>query len=171
MPGKAAKIQVTERQFELLEEIVASRTAAVRLVQRAQIVLLAFAKRNNEEVGEIVGLNPQQVSVWRKRWKADWQRLISIECSESRTVLKNEIEALLSDQPRKGRGSKFSPEQQAAIVAIACEDPDDESERPVSQFTLREIADEAVKRNIVPSISRTCVSTFLKSDRRTAASK
>ena len=33
MPGKAAKIQVTERLFALLEEIVASRTAAVRLVQ------------------------------------------------------------------------------------------------------------------------------------------
>ena len=58
MPGKAAKIQVTERQFEILEEIVACRTAAVRLVQRAKIILLAFAKHNNEEVGEIVGLNP-----------------------------------------------------------------------------------------------------------------
>jgi len=170
MPGKAAKIQITERQNELLEEIVASRTAAVRLVQRAQIILLAFQKRNNEEVGEIVGLNPQQVSVWRKRWKADWERLISIECSESRSVLKLEIESLLADQPRKGRTPTFSPEQQAAIVALACEDPDDESERPIAQFTLREIADEAVKRDIVPSISRSRVSAFLKSGRCSAAS-
>ena len=58
MPGKAAKFQVTERQFEILEEILASRPAAVRLVQRAKIVLLGFAKHNNEEIGEIVGLNP-----------------------------------------------------------------------------------------------------------------
>ena len=58
MPGKAAKVQITERQMELLEEIVASRTAGVRLVQRAQIVLLAFRKHDNEEVGELVGLNP-----------------------------------------------------------------------------------------------------------------
>ena len=64
MPGKAAKIQVTERQLELLEEIAACRTAPVRLVQRAKIVLLAFAKNNNQEVGQVVGLNPQQVSVW-----------------------------------------------------------------------------------------------------------
>jgi hypothetical protein len=171
MPGKAAKVQVTERQMELLEEIVASRTAAVRLVQRAQIVLLAFRKHNNEEVGELVGLNPQQVSVWRKRWKADWERLIAVECNESRAVLKNEIESLLTDQPRKGRTPTFSSEQQAAIVALACEDPDDESERPISQFTLREIAEEAVKRNIVPSISRSCVGSFLKSRRRTTASQ
>ena len=171
MPGKAAKILVTERQMELLVEIVASRTASVRLVQRAQIVLLAFQKRKNEEVGELVGLNPQQVSTWRKRWKADWERLISVECTESRSVLKKEIESLLADQPRKGRTPTFSPEQQAAIVALACEDPGDESERPISQFTLREIADEAVKRNIVPSISRSCVSAFLKSSRCAAASQ
>ena len=107
MPGKAARIQVTERQMELLEEIVASRTAAVRLAQRAQIVLLAFQKHNNEEVGELVGLNPQQVSVWRKRWKADWERLISVECNESRSVLKSKIESLLADQPRKGRTPTF----------------------------------------------------------------
>ena len=171
MPGKAAKIQVTERQFEILEEIVASRTAAVRLVQRAKIVLLAFAKHNNEEVGEIVGLNQQQASVWRKRWRDDWQRLISIECNEPRSVLKSEIQTLLADKPRKGRASKFTPEQQAAIVAIACENPDEESERPIAQFTVREIADEAVKREIVPSISRTAVWAFLKSDRCSAASK
>lgn len=171
MPGKAAKIQLSERQMELLEEIVASRTAQVRLVQRAQIILLAFQKRNNEEIGEVVGLNPQQVSVWRKRWKADWDRLIAVECSERKSVLKSEIETLLSDQPRKGRTPTFSAEQQAAIVALACEDPDEASERPISQFTAREIADEAVKRNIVPSISRSRVSAFLKSSRRPAPSK
>ncbi len=32
-----------------------------------QIVLRAFQKHNNEEVGELVRLNPQQVSVWRNR--------------------------------------------------------------------------------------------------------
>ena len=170
MPGKAAKVVVTERQLELLEEIVASRTAQVRLVQRAKIILLAFQKHNNEEIGEIVGLNPQQVSVWRKRWKADWERLIQVECNETRAVLKNEIEKLLADLQRKGRTPTFTPEQQAAIVALACEDPDGESDRPISQFTHREVADEAIKRNIVPSISKSRVGAFLKSSRSAAAS-
>lgn len=171
MPGKAAKIVVTERQMEVLEEIVASRTAQVRLVQRAKIILLAFEKHNNEEVSEVVGLNPQQVSVWRKRWKSDWQRLIQVECSETRSVLKGEIENLLADQPRKGRTPTFTPEQQAAIVAIACEDPDEDSERPISQFSHREIADEATKRKIVPGISKSQVGAFLKSSRCATASK
>ena len=123
MPGKAAKIQVTERQLEILHEIVASRTAPVRLVQRAKIVLLAFAKHNNEEIGEHVGLNPQQASVWRKRWRDDWSRIILVECNEPRSSLQKEIETLFADQPRKGRTSKFTTEQQASIVAIACENP------------------------------------------------
>jgi putative transposase len=49
------------------------------------------------------------------------------------------------------------------IVAIACVSPDEESGRPISQFTQREIADEAVKRNIVDSISVSRVGAFLKS--------
>lgn len=169
MPGTAAKVTVTETQLEILEEIVASRTAAVRLVQRAHIVVLAFGKRNNEQISEIVGLNPQQVSVWRKRWKNDWERLIQVECSESKTVLRREIEKLLSDRPGRGCKPSFTPEQQATIVSIACENPEAESERPISQFTHREIAEEAIKRGIVESISPSCVGAFLKSGRRAAA--
>ncbi|MCA9165970.1 MAG: helix-turn-helix domain-containing protein, partial [Planctomycetales bacterium] len=107
MPGKAARIEVTERQYELLEKIVASRTASVRLVQRAKIVLLAFKRLNNEEIGELVELNPQQVSVWRKRWRDDWQRLISVECTESLGELKKQIEQLFADRPRSGKASRF----------------------------------------------------------------
>ena len=170
MPGTAAKVTVTEKQLEILEEIAASRTAAVRLVQRAGIILLAFAKRNNEQISAEVDLNPLQVGLWRRRWRDDWQRLIQVECTESRTNLRREIESLLSDRPGRGRKSSYTPEQQAAIVAIACEEPD-QSERPISQYTHREIADEAIRRGVVASVSRTTVGTFLKSGRPSAAPK
>lgn len=163
MPGTAAKVVITERHMEVLESIVASRTASVRLVQRAQIILLAFEKKNNEVIGEIVGLNPQQVSVWRRRWKANLDHLIHVECSDTKAALQRAIETVLADLPRKGRDSKFTTEQQAAIVAIACEDPDEESGRPISHWTNQEIADEAVEREIVPTISASRVRAFLKS--------
>ncbi len=38
------------------------------------------------------------------------------------------------------------------IIAIACEDPE-KSERPISHWSAQEIADEAIKRNIVLQIS------------------
>ena len=123
------------------------------------------------EFCKIAGPNPQQASAWRKRWGDGTQRLISIEFNEPRSVLKNEIDTLLKDKARIGRASKFTPEQQAAIVAIACENPDDESVHQISQFTVGEIADEIVKREIVPSISRTAVWPFLKLGRCSATPK
>ena len=83
MPGTAAKVRLTERQMEVLETIVASKTAAVRLVQRAQIILLAFQKKNNQTISDLVDLNPLQVGVWRKRWKQKWEHLIQVECTET----------------------------------------------------------------------------------------
>ena len=146
MPGKAAKVTITERQMEVLEEIAASRTA-------------------------VVDLNPLQVGRWRRRWQADWERLIQVECSESKATLRRAIELLLSDRPGRGRKPSFTSEQQAAIVAIACEDPDQTSDRPISHFTRREIADEAIRRGVVETISPTTVGAFLKSDGRSAASQ
>ena len=102
MPGTAAKVFFTEVQMEMLEEIVASRTASVRLVQRAQIVLLAYQKRNNEQIGEVVDLNPQQVSVWRKRWKAKQDYLIEVECGDTRAALRRAIRASSMNPSSKG---------------------------------------------------------------------
>ncbi len=150
MPGTAAKILLGAVQMKILESMVTSRTVAVRLAQRAQIVLLGFDKKNNEFISEIVGLNPQQVGLWRRRWKARFDELVEVECNQTRAALERAVAKVPSDQPRKGRGSTFSTEQQAAIVAIACEAPDSESDRPSATWTAAEIADEAV--NVTLSI-------------------
>ena len=50
MPGKAAKVVITERQQSVLQEIAAARTSEVRMSQRARIILLAFEGLKNEEV-------------------------------------------------------------------------------------------------------------------------
>ena len=42
MPGKAAKITITERQQDILQTFSRSVTAASRLRQRASIIVLAF---------------------------------------------------------------------------------------------------------------------------------
>jgi putative transposase len=170
MPGKAAKVVFSERQMQVLEELANSRTEEFRLVQRAKIMLLAFQKRNNEQIGAVVDMNPQTVGAWRKRWKAKFEDLICIECNEPDDRLKATIRSLLSDLPRAGRKATFSTEQQAAVVGLACEKPDD-SERPISHWTHREIADEAIKRGLVSSISASRVGHFLKSGRRSSSPK
>ncbi len=54
----------------------------------------------------------------------------------------------------------FLSEQITQIIAIACEDPE-KSGRPISHWTAQEIADEAVKRNILGQISIRTVNRIL----------
>lgn len=160
MPGRAAKVVVTERQQEVLLEMSRSRTLARCLVQRATILLLAFAGKLNEEIAEQVGLGPTTVGVWRRRWAQDFSRLVLIECLEGPAALRQAIVQRLRDNPRSGAPGKFTAEQVAQIIALACEPPS-QSQRETTQWTARELADEAVKRQIVDSISPSQVSRYL----------
>jgi putative transposase len=66
----------------------------------------------------------------------------------------------LTDEQRPGAPETFTFEQFMQIMALACEAPG-ESQRPVSDWTPRELADEAVKRGIVTQISPRTVGRFL----------
>jgi hypothetical protein len=67
---------------------------------------------------------------------------------------------VLADEKRCGGPTKFTPEQVAAIIALACEPPAD-SGLPISHWTPPELAREAIKRGIVESISPRQVDRFL----------
>jgi transposase len=161
MPGKAAKITITERQQEILQTFSRSVTVASRLRQRATIIMLAFDGLLNEDIAERVGLTHRQVGRWRRRWANAWNQLIDIECRESRAVLRRAIEAVLTDEPRPGAPGKFTPEQVTQILAVACEPPE-KSGRPITHWTARELTDEVLQRGIVESISPSQVSRYLR---------
>jgi transposase len=161
MPGKTAKVTITERQLDILRSIADAPTASSQLRQRATIILRAFEKRGNREIATEVGLSRPQVSLWRRRWADAWGRLIRIECTESRAATRRAIEQTLGDEPRPGPPGKFTPEQVVRILAVACEPPE-KSGRPITHWTARELADEATKRGIVPSISPAQVGRYLR---------
>jgi len=77
---------------------------------------------------------------------------------------------MLTDQPRRGHPGKFSLEEIVQIIAVVCEIPATSS-RPVSYWTPRELADEVVKRKIVPEISPRSMGRFLKSSNVATTSK
>ena len=56
MPGRAAKITITERQQEILRRLGNSVTASSRLRQRAKIILLAFEGTDNQGIARDIGL-------------------------------------------------------------------------------------------------------------------
>ena len=55
----------------------------------------------------------------------------------------------------------MTPEQIVQIVALACEEPK-LSGRPINRWTLDELRDEVLKREIVPTISRSQIGRYLK---------
>jgi transposase len=71
------------------------------------------------------------------------------------------IKAVLSDEQRPGGPPKYTDEQVAAIVALACEDP---SKRglPFSHWTPGLLQREAIKLGITDNISVRQVGRFLK---------
>jgi hypothetical protein len=131
MPGSANKLRITERQQDVLKEISNSTTSAVRLVQRATVILLAFAGEDNQDIAKEVGFNRNAVAKWRRRWAKLWHKLILIECEQSRAGLRRAIEDALADAPRSGSPGIFTPEQVTQILALACEPPE-KSGRPIT---------------------------------------
>ena len=124
MPGKAAKVIITERQQQLLDEFSRSRSEPFFLRQRSTLILLAFSGLLNEQIAPLVDLERHQVGIWRARWVEAFDRLILVECLEPPPALRQAIRDLLADAARPGSPGKFTAEQLAQIFAVACEPPE-----------------------------------------------
>lgn len=170
MPGLAAKVVITERQQEVLQQMVCSRSSSQGLAHRARIILLAFEGLDNQQIAQRLECERHGVGTWRRRWQKAFERLVVIECLEKPSALREAIADVLGDLPRAGCGGTFTAGQITQILAVACEQPP-ESQRPVSHWTPRELADEVIKRGIVASISVRHVGRFLKDGGTSAAPK
>jgi transposase len=160
MPGTAAKVRVSEKQWAVLQEFSRSRTVAKGIVQRALILVRGVQGLLNEQIAVEVGLNRQQVGVWRQRWREAWDSLCVWECTEPHR-LREAILEVLADAPRSGSPGKVTAEQVAQILAVACESPK-LSGRPITRWTHRELRDEVIKRKIVASLSVAQVGRYLQ---------
>ncbi len=161
MPGKAAKVTLTERQCEVLLAIRDAASGSHHLRQRATIILLAFDGWRNTEIAVKVGLGQRFVGRWRRRWARGWDRLVGIECSEAKANLRQSIERILTDKPRSGARPKFTREQIAGILAVARESAEDSGVK-TTLWSAHGLAAEVVKRGIVPSISASQVRRYLR---------
>jgi len=160
MPGKAAKVTITEQQQKVLQELSRSRSEALTIVQRASIILLAFAGRRNEEISDEVGLERKQVGLWRRRWRDAWEALTRLECLEP-SRLRGAVRETLRDAPRSGAPGTFTADQITQILAVACEPPS-KSGRPITHWTQRELRMEVIKRRIVDEISESRIGHYLR---------
>src|SRR6266542_505226 len=143
----ADPVTVLPEQRDILERLTRTRSTPQQLALRARLILHAADGVAVRESARELGMWPKTVRYWRKRWR---------QAVEGQAVPER-----LADAPRSGAPAKFTPEQVCALVAMTCEKPS-ESERPISQWSQREIADEAMRRGLFSRISQRSVGRFLK---------
>ncbi len=162
---KALAVAVSVRQRGVLERLVRGRTTPQAVVTRARVVCAAVDGMSTRQIAQQWGLSRNTVQLWRERWGAAAGALRVAEeerggAPDDDRALAVAVRAVLADAPRPGAPPTFTPEQLCQIIAVACEPPGD-SGRPISQWTPRELADEAVARGIVKRISARTVGRFL----------
>jgi putative transposase len=166
-----ATIDLSNRQRALLDQLRQRQTAPQRLVRRVLIVLALADNPCLQTTARDLGLNRISVRLWRDRWLDAAEALAQAERDHlSDSQFLGLISGILDDAPRPGGPATFSPEQIVQIVAVACEPPE-ESGRPISHWTHRELADEVKKRQIVKDIAPRTVGRFLKTGRLAAPSQ
>ena len=140
-------VHLSESDQVELEQLVNQHNTPQQLALRARIILAAAAGLNHAQIKAHLQISLDMARLWRKRWLS----LVDGELSVSER---------LHDAERPGAPLRFSPEQQTALFALACEEPI-RSGRPISHWTARELADELIKRQIVVSISTRHVGRLL----------
>lgn len=169
MARKAPIPKLSELQKNILIGIVKCRDSAQHLVRRVRVVLLAAEGQNNKQIAPQVGLGVETVRTWRTRWNRQQEKIDAVEVDGNENTLQEFICAVvLADDPYNGKRGKYTPEQITQLYAIACTNPED-SGRPISHWSCRELAEEMVKRKIVESMPVSTVWDFLKSRRFEAA--
>src|SRR3990172_3561209 len=139
---KAQVLKLSEKERQELERLVSKHQTGQQMALRARIILAANSGQTNTAIAQKHEVKHDTVKLWRNRWV----KLQGISLDDL------SVEQRLSDAPRPGAPARITADQRCRIEALACEKPE-ASERPITHWTAREIADELKKRQIVENIS------------------
>jgi len=136
---KKYHVRLSASKRQQLFQLVRKGKASARVINRARILLLAHAGKTDEEIAEVLQVNVLTVHNIRRRFQTE--RL-----------------DLLQDQPRPGQPCKLDGKAEARLTAIACSSPPTGHIR----WSLRLLADELVRLEVIDSISHKTVGQVLK---------
>ena len=152
MPGpQPPTIVLSETERSGLQHLIQRHSTPQQIALRARIILLATTGQNHAQVAERLNTSVDTVRLWRQRWLT--LQPIALEDLS--------VAERLEDLPRPGTPPRLTADQICQIERLACEKPE-QSGRPISQWTGREIAAEVMKRGIVDTISPRHAARLLK---------
>jgi transposase len=148
---KAEVVKLSEKERRELEKLLSKHQTGQQMALRARIILAASSGQTNTAIAARYKVRYDTVRLWRNRW-VKLQDLSLDDLS---------VEQRLLDAPRSGAPARITADQRCKIEALACEKPDG-SNRPITHWSAREIADELIKRKIVDHISPRHAARLLK---------
>ncbi len=140
MPRKAQPVELSTDERRSLKTILRRGATAARVQTRARILDLLHRRQHPESIATTLGLSIQTIFNIKRRY------------------LQAGFDSALQDKSRSGKPPRILGEARAKITALAC------SEAPAghARWTLRLLADRAVKLGFIDSISHTAVKRILK---------
>jgi len=140
MPRKAQPVELSTDEQRSLKTTLRRGTTPARVQTRARVLDLLHRAEHPAAIASTLGLSVQTVFNIKRRYLGEG------------------FDAALQEKPRSGKPPRILGEARAKITALAC------SEAPEghARWTLRLLADRAIKLGFVDTISHNAVKEILK---------
>ena len=135
-------VRLRKGDREKLHDVLSGGIQPVRTVLRALTLSHLHEGKSASEVAAIVRLTPKAVREIGRRY------------------VDSGLEQALYDKPRPGAAPLLESSQRQRIIAMVCSDPPEGRAR----WTVRLVAEEAVKRRLVPHVGRETIRILLLHD-------
>ncbi len=139
MPRPALRVRVSKKDQAALKKVLAGGIVQVRVAMRAVALLRLAEGMSAPQIAEVLPMTRQAVRNLARRYQ------------------QGGLERALYDKQRPGAASLLSAKQRQRIIAMVCSDPP----RGRARWTVRLVAEEAVKRRLVPRAGRETIRILL----------
>jgi putative transposase len=139
MARAALRIKVTKKDQNELKTLLSGGVQPVRVVLRGLVLLQLGKGVSAPRISAAVPLTPQAIRKVGHRY------------------LEGGLERALHEKERPGAAALLEDSQRQRIIAMVCSDPPEGRAR----WTVRLVAEEAVKRRLVPRVGRETVRVLL----------
>ena len=139
MARPALRIEVTRKDQKELRRLLSGGVQQVRVVLRAVALLQLGQGVSAPRVAGVVPLTPQAIRKVGHRYQ------------------EGGLERALYEKQRPGAAALLEASQKQRIIAMVCSDPPE----GLARWTVRLVAEEAVKRRLVPRVGRETIRILL----------
>jgi transposase len=138
---RRVQVRLSKPEQQQLDKLLSGGLQRVRTVLRALVLRQLADGQTIRKVARNVGLTPKTVWLTSQRYQ------------------QGGLEGALYERARPGKEARLDTQQRQRIVALVCSPPPEGRAR----WTVRLLAEEAVKRKLVPGVGRETVRILLES--------